>query len=158
MPSVAAVVIVGVVAVALPLGVPDIPKHSLRGGHIFGTAVEVLALEQDVWYLATLLHLSRPGWVAVSLPQPDLDGQHRSTTNKGVGWGYFGVGVLPHSPSLRQVGGVKKELGMNQAELDLSSTSDMLTTSNKRHYFVACTFQGRVPVELAGPPSSSTKG
>lgn len=36
-------------------------------GHIFGTAVEVLALEQDVWYSATLLHLSQPGWVVVQL-------------------------------------------------------------------------------------------
>lgn len=56
-------------------------SDSRQKGHIFGTAVEVLALEQDVWYLATLLHLSRPGWVAV------------------------------------QVGGVKKELGMNQVRL-----------------------------------------
>ena len=85
--AVTAVVIVTVVALALPLGVPNFPKHSLRGGHIFGTAVEVLALEQDVWYLATLLHLSRPGWVAVSLPQPDLVGQPRMAWI----WGILGL-------------------------------------------------------------------
>ena len=31
--------------------------------------MEVLALEHDVWYTATLLQLSRPGWVIVSAPQ-----------------------------------------------------------------------------------------
>lgn len=53
-----------------PEAVKTLSSVTLCAGHIFGTAVEVLALEQDVWYSATLLHLSQPGWVVVSKAQP----------------------------------------------------------------------------------------
>ncbi|CAK9000763.1 unnamed protein product [Durusdinium trenchii] len=48
------------------------PHRLQQKGHIFGSPVEVL-LEPDVWHVATLLHLSRPGWVVVQVESAEKE-------------------------------------------------------------------------------------
>jgi len=85
-----------------PEAVKTLSSVTLCAGHIFGTAVEVLALEQDVWYSATLLHLSQPGWVVVSKAQPH---SHAA----------FWIFPIHRVVELRQLAGTTKEVPMSQA-------------------------------------------